>query len=344
MGWTKQGRIRAVVRGELPDRPPISAWRHFPGMEETPEDLAKAMIDFQDAYDWDFMKINPRAVYYHEVWGNRYDYSRYNDVVPSLVSCSVHEAEDLEGITVQSGDAPPLEQQTEAVRLIKRKYGESLPVFQTVFTPIGILLNLCGQRSLGRYRESRRDESLLIRLLNDSAPAVHRALDGIARTLVLYIENLIDAGIDGIFFAALGMAREGYLTEGEWKEFAMPYDLAVLKPLKEKKEKIVMLHTCGIDSNPARFANYPIDILHWAESAPGNPPIAGSESWLGKIAPMGGVDERLFGAGKEEEIARRVKDSLRKNERKPFVLAPECSVSIKTSDSELRAFRDAVEP
>ena len=54
-------RIEAIMRGETPDRPAISLWRHFYHLESTAKGLAEAMLEYQKKYDWDFMKINPRA-------------------------------------------------------------------------------------------------------------------------------------------------------------------------------------------------------------------------------------------------------------------------------------------
>ena len=62
-------RVRATLTGGDIDRPPISMWRHFPSQESTAQGLADAMIGFQNEYDWDFVKINPRASYHGEDWG-----------------------------------------------------------------------------------------------------------------------------------------------------------------------------------------------------------------------------------------------------------------------------------
>lgn len=337
--WTKRQRFEAVVNGEPADRPPVSAWRHFPGKEHRPEDLAEVMIAFQRTYDWDFMKINPRAVYYHEAWGNEYDYNSYHDVVPARIRHVIRSAADLKKIQELPGDEGPFGEQLAAVRMIRQVVGDELPLMQTVFTPIGVLLNLCGGRSLGRYREAPREESPLIRLMHEAPEAVHRALKVIAATLARYVAATLEAGADGLFYAALGMAREGYMTRAEWEEFARPYDLMVLEAAAGAP---VILHTCGIYGNPQRFVDYPIHILHWAESAPGNPSIADSARWIGRKAVMGGVDERLFGTGAADRIAEQARRSVQAHAGRPFVLAPECSVSPATLDAELRALREAV--
>jgi len=187
--WTKRQRIDSIINGELADRPPISAWRHFTNSEQNPKDLAKAMVTFQLKYDWDFMKINPRAVYYAEVWGNEYDFSIYNDVQPKMVKHVINDVEDLRRIDEHPGDEGVLAEQLEAIKLIKQELHDEVPLFQTIFSPIGVLLNLCGEQALGRYRKSNREDSLLIKLFKEDREGVHKALAAISRTLSKYASS-----------------------------------------------------------------------------------------------------------------------------------------------------------
>jgi uroporphyrinogen decarboxylase len=68
----RRERVRAALQGKPVDRPPISFWRHFFDKETSAAGLAEAMLDFQCTYDWDFMKVNPRACYHAEPWGCRF--------------------------------------------------------------------------------------------------------------------------------------------------------------------------------------------------------------------------------------------------------------------------------
>ena len=72
---THRVRVTAALRGEDVDRPPVSMWRHFYEAETSAEGLAEAMLGFQRSYDWDFMKVNPRASYHAERWGLQTDYA-----------------------------------------------------------------------------------------------------------------------------------------------------------------------------------------------------------------------------------------------------------------------------
>lgn len=340
-GWTKQQRLEAVLNGELADRPPISAWRHFSDREHSgAKELADAMLEWQKKYDWDYLKINPRAVYYHEAWGNEYDYDHYNDVVPARVKTLVEKTEDLDKIVVLPGDQGVFAEQLDVVKRVREGVNGEVPVFQSVFTPIGILLNLCGMRSLGRYREAPREDSPLIKLIHQNGEEVHRALKAISITMADYCRHIALAGCDGVFYAALGMARTGYFTLEEWEEFVKPYDLIVLEELRTIK---TIVHTCGIYGNPERFADWPVDIIHWASSATGNPSLKNSASWLKGKTAMGGVDERPFGQNKADEITNLARITLRNMRNQPFIMAPDCSISVKSMDSEVKAFRASVE-
>jgi uroporphyrinogen decarboxylase len=255
--WNKRERLDAVVHGELADRPPISGWRHFTDYEHgTPELFANKMLEFQNQYDWDYMKLQPRASYYSEAWGAEYDYNAYNGgVAAKCIKPVVTSADDLEKLIELKGDEPVLAEQVEAVKLVISKSND-IPVFHTVFCPTGVLQKCMGQAAIGRYRPSSR-EDLLVTLIQENPRLVHAALKNIAISLARYCEKLVAAGVYGIFYAALGMARTGYLTEDEWNEFVKPYDMIVLEALKPSK---TMLHTCGIYANPERFVDMPISL------------------------------------------------------------------------------------
>ena len=96
MSWSKRDRMEAVLTGEVPDRPPVTAYRHFPGLEYEGKDLARALLDFQRQWDWDWLKLNTSAVCCYEPWENRYDYGHYEGNVPIRLSWSVADVAHLD--------------------------------------------------------------------------------------------------------------------------------------------------------------------------------------------------------------------------------------------------------
>ena len=71
MSYTKRDRIMSIAAGEAADRPPVSAWHHFLDAEADPEAFINASVAFQTKFDWDMVKIHPRAIYFAEAMGNR---------------------------------------------------------------------------------------------------------------------------------------------------------------------------------------------------------------------------------------------------------------------------------
>ncbi len=57
-------RIEAALKGEAVDRPSISLWRHWPGEDDTAEDLAAATVRWQKAHDFDLVKF----VRHQNIW------------------------------------------------------------------------------------------------------------------------------------------------------------------------------------------------------------------------------------------------------------------------------------
>ncbi|MEG0019256.1 MAG: uroporphyrinogen decarboxylase family protein, partial [Oscillospiraceae bacterium] len=285
--WTKKDRFLAVLEGQLADRPPVSGWRHFTDTEHgTPQEFANSMLDFHHKYDWDYMKLQPRATYYEEAWGGEFDYSDYKGgVVAPCTKSPIRGVEDLEKIVELSGNHSTFGEQLEAVKLIQNGIKDDAPIFQTMMCPTSVFQKLFAIDAIGRYRAASRDD-MMVTLMHERPELVHRALKNITRTLANYSQELIKIGTFGVFYGATGLSRTGYLTTQEWEEFVKPYDLELMESLKPCK---IMVHACGMECNPERFAHYPISILHWPESATGNIALNTAPQWLGKITPMGGV-------------------------------------------------------
>lgn len=111
----------------------------------------------------------------------------------------------------------------------------------------------------------------MMTLMHEQPELIHKTLQNITDTMADYSKHLIeDAGLYGVFYGATGLSRSTYMTKEEWEEFVKPYDLQMMEALKPCK---IMVHACGLEVNPEYFAHYPIDILHWPESATGNPKL-----------------------------------------------------------------------
>lgn len=334
--WSRQERFAALLSGERADRPIVSGWRHFVDRESNAGDLADSTVAYTKQFDWDWVKINPRATYYAETWGNTYDFADYRTVFPKQTRAVIRKPEDVWNIQAQqAAAAAPLAEQLEAVSLIRQGLPDT-PLTQTIFSPLTVLLFLAGQSAYaGDTVYGSREPVTVESLLEEQRAGVHQALKAIALTLADYVQELGKRGLDGIFYAVTGTAHPGVFDDAAFQELSRPYDEMVLEAAGYGKR---ILHTCGAYSQPERFNNYPIEGISWDTAAPGNP---GLHAEL-RPTKVGGVDHALFAAHDPGRIRAQAEFALRLMADEPFLLAPNCAIPITVEDRSLQALSDSI--
>ena len=65
----REERVRAAIEGREPDRIPASVWMHISDKDQDPRSLAEAMVEFNETYDYDFIKMMPFGAYTVSDWG-----------------------------------------------------------------------------------------------------------------------------------------------------------------------------------------------------------------------------------------------------------------------------------
>ncbi len=320
-------RMERLLRSEELDRPPVSAWRHFYGQEWSAENLASAMLNFQREYDWDFMKINPRAAYYVEDWGCRFGRPADDRTKPSLISGAVAVPDDwlkIKELDILSG---AFGEQLRAVKLIGDSLNGTLDYVQTVFSPLSIAADLVGSDELfGRLLEERTNLEV--------------ALEAISRTLVRYVKELLRLGVSGIFFATTEWGTRDRISEEEYLEFGRPFDLLVLEAAAAAKFNIV--HVCKQNNLLPMFKDYPCRFLSWNKHEPGNLDFAQAK-YIFSQAFIGGIDQNGALLNSDPaEIDRQYRRASLEAEGHPLVIAPGCAMKVFTPSENIRALRDCV--
>src|SRR5437588_3286205 len=135
---TKRERVKATVAGQPVDRPAWSLWRHFFETEDTAEGLARSMLAFQQRFQFDFMKVNPRAAYHVEDWGVKLRFSGEPHVGPTVEDYPVKSIADWSKIQLLPPDKGVLGEHLRALRLIRDGLKGEVPFIMTVFTPLSL--------------------------------------------------------------------------------------------------------------------------------------------------------------------------------------------------------------
>lgn len=322
----------------------VSAWQHLIGHEYGAEEFADATIAFVRRWDWDWVKINPRAIYYSEAWGSRYDRHDYAGyVIPVKISDAVTTPENLAGIVALDPTSDGIfSEQLEAAARIRKAY-EDRAVLQTVFNPLSVLLQLA---DIALYPGDTYASGTLTReQLFQHPDKVERALGEITKTLAAYAAALVKptdqggAGLDGIFFAVTGTVSEGYFTDEQYARFGEPYDRVVLDAIRESNpEAEVLLHTCRAESNPDWFERYGVQIVQWDQYLAGNPQVDA----LRHVVPVGGPSFTDFAPGSDPAVVTKDIDKvIDLQQGRPFLVAPSCTVPTPADDASMRALAAA---
>jgi uroporphyrinogen decarboxylase len=324
----KRERVQAALQGKPVDRPPISFWRHFFEKEPSAAGLAEAMLGFQRTYDWDFMKVNPRACYHAEPWGCRFQFSGQPDIGPKLIEAAVKTPDDWRQIRPVSPTTGAFDEQLEALRLIKEGLGGQVPFVETVFTPLSVAGRLVGSDEVMREHLERYPER------------VHEALEAITVTFEGFARACLEVGVDGLFYATTGWATYDQLTDAEYEEFGRPYDVRVLKAADGAPFNI--LHVCRSHNMLWKLMDYPTQAVNWATTDATNPQIG--EVWQRSHRPIiGGVDHvETLRHGTPVVVAGQVRSAVGQT-REGLLIGPGCSISPQTPAANLRAARATVD-
>ncbi len=341
MSLTKRERVDAALKGEAVDRVPVSAWRHFIPAELRPETLAQASLKHFQDFDWDWLKVNPRATYYAEAWGNRYDYNHYEGVLARLVEGPLNSPADLEKIGEVNPTGGVFAEQLDLIQRIKAGIGGAHFV-QTIFSPLSVLAFLAA-RSKGAGMDAAVEAQYdgVRGLIRENPQGTHEALKHISATLAKYAAAAVDAGASGLFFAIVKLARKDILTQAEFAEFGQPYDLQVLQAVQGAPFNL--LHICGPQAYFEVVNSYPVHAVNWASIAQDNPSVSEALQQTSK-ALIGGVDELgALQSGTPEEVIAEALAAIRATNGQRLLLAPGCGASMNVPEENLRALRKSVD-
>jgi uroporphyrinogen decarboxylase len=322
-------RVRAALRGQPVDRPPICLWRHWPVQDHRPRTLAAAMLRWQQEYDCDLVKHAPAGSYVVEDWGGKTAYLPDDDDhhlgVRTIVRRAVTAADrwpHLARLDVTQGH---LGEQLDAVRRVAEGLEGRTPLLQTIFSPLNIAPKLAGERALDDMRSQPR--------------LFKQGLQILADTMARFARESIRAGAHGILFVA--PCDAGRFREAEYREFGEPFDRLVLDAVRSDAE-IIMLLALGHDIMFDLVASYPVDALNWPDRN-GGPSIQDAHARFPGLL-MAGIDERrTLIHGPPEAIQAQVRDAVAQVGGRRLMVGPGSTPLITTPVAHFRAARDAVE-
>ena len=304
----KVERVLSVIEGRRPDRTPVSFWHHFPENQVCGRAAVAAHVAHVETFDLDFLKV---------MNDNGYPY----DGALATVG-------DLAALGELNGEEPAFARQLDLLADLKRKLGGRMLMTTTVFNAWATLRRLVKGPATGHgppnldTSEDQASQTLLGFYEEDPA-AVKTAIQNVATSLGRFARRCLDAGADGIFMSV----RDDWLDGGKqdkslYNTLVRESDSAILSGAAGAAFN--MLHVCGRAVNFRAFAEYPVQVINWADRAAG-PAIGEVRPWV-KPAICGGVDNlSTLPGGKPEDCAAQVADALRQAGDRPIIISAGCT-------------------
>jgi uroporphyrinogen decarboxylase len=323
---TKGERLQAAILGEPVDRPPVALWRHFPGDDQGPAELAASTVAFQRQHDFDFIKVTPASSFCTRDWGVEDRWLGNEEGTREYVCHPIHRPEDwlaLEPLDPREG---ALGAQLRCLEHIHAMVGDEVPFIQTIFNGLSQAKNLVGKGSLTAH-------------LRENPEAVRGALETITSTTVRFIEEARKRGIAGIFLAVQHASYER-LSENEYQEFGVPYDRRLLEAAGGLWLNILHLH-----GNRVMFdllAGYPVHVVNWHDRE--TPPTLGEGKARVSGAVLGGLRQwETMLRGTPADVRREAQEAIACTCGRRFILGTGCVTPITAPWANIRAARQVVE-
>ncbi len=283
-------------------------------------------VAYHRRYDWDFAKVTPSSSYVVEGWGARTRYVGIPLGEREYLNRPVERSEDWAKLAPLDPHAGALGRQLETIRLVRAALGPDVPIVMTVFNPLIVVRFLVGdERFLAHLRLYPR--------------AVTAALETITSTFERFVEAVIQAGADGIFFSTMAAAAS-VMSEAEYREWGVPYDLRLLRAAVGGWLNILHLHSPYPMLQLAR--EYPIQAVNWDDRI--SEPSLGVGKQQSGMAVFGGVNQwETLQWGKSDDVRAEGREAIAVCEGRGMLLSGGCTYPLTVPEGNLLAARRVVE-
>jgi uroporphyrinogen decarboxylase len=321
---TKRERLEATIAGHPVDRPAIALWRHWPGDDQRAATLARATVDFQRTYDFDFVKCMPASNYCLADWGAESHWMGNEEGTREWGKRVIQHPDDWTRLPLLDPARGMLHEMHRAMQLISQGLGRDVPFIWTIFNPLAQAKNLAGD--------------LLLCHMRQYPDALKAGLETITESTIRFVEEVRDTGVAGIFLA-LQHATYDLLSEAEYREFGRPYDLRILGATEGMWFNVLHLH--GEHVMFDLVADYPVQAINWHDRET-SPSLAEAKPRF-RRALIGGLHRiHTMLRGTPEQVRAEIRTAIEETEGRRLVIGTGCVMFLTTPVGNIRAAREAV--
>jgi uroporphyrinogen decarboxylase len=237
-----------------------------------------------------------------------------------VTDAAVKRPEDWRRLKPLDVSAGVLGAQNRALAAAAKELAGSVPILQTVFSPLTTARKLAGDAMLDHLRAHPE--------------ALEEGLALITRTTIEFAHAALKAGAHGFFFATQ-LATTEVLSPVEYERFGVRHDLAFFKAV-QGRARFSMLHLHGENPMFERLSGYPVEMLNWHDRLTVPDLKAGATRFPGAV--VGGIDERgLLATGSEAEVRAQVRDAIAQTGGRRLIVGPGCVAAVAAPDRNVQA-------
>ena len=327
MAENKLEILKQLQQGNIIKPTPFAMWRHFPIDDLYADKLAKKQLDYNSKFDSIVMKVSPNGRYCVVDWGCEIAFDEKK--MSGSAYCtnyrikSIDDWETLEDLDVNQG---MFGEQLKALKLINKGMEVKTPFVETVFNPLMVAAKMV------------EDRDLFLKSLKENPKGLHEGLKTITKVMTEFSKASLENGASGLFLATQE-ATYDLLTEKEYKEFGMNYDLQLLKAIKNKAEfNIVHIHGDRIMFDLIA-KSYPVQALNWHDQLT-EPTIGEAFKKFNGIL-MGGIEEKQFLLeASSKEVNEKIQEAIDSVKGKRLIISPGCVIPINIPDEKVQSIID----
>ncbi len=330
MKLTKRELLQRAFDNKEVDRVPIGFWHHFVlgkdqfcGLDD--ESILDKVIEGHKNY---YEKTNPDMMKLMNEGFFGY---------PPIMNNDLRTGEDLLKIKSIGEDHPWIIKQVEHVNKLTEIFSPEVMTFYNVFAPLQIIRIKFDFLDLEYDRFSELAEKY--------PEELHKAGMEIQKDIKILVEKLLtETQLDGIYYCVQNIQSDLYDKE-KYEKYIKPTEIEVLNLANELSDNNI-LHICGYANylnDLSFYKDYDAKVYNWATHTEKISINKGREIFKNKCI-LGGFDNNantLIDTGTKEELDEYVKNLIKENGYKGFVIGADCSIPNDINDQQVRFISDA---
>ncbi len=312
---THRTRLEKCLSGDETDHPPVALWRHFPVADQDPHNFARSTVEFQQRFEFDFVKITPASSYCLVDWGVETEWKGNPEGTRDFSRRVIQSPEDWIKLQPLDPRKGTLTATLESIQLIRKNLPAETPIIQTIFNPLSQAKNLAGQ-------------DVMLNHLHNHPDLLKIGLQTILQSTLDFIEELKTVNVDGIFYA-IQHAQPRFLTLEEFNTCSRIDDLHILESCNSYWLNVIHLHGDSVFFDAV--SDYPAQILNWHDRETGVSIQDGINKFAGTVCGGLSRDATML-LGSPGLVRQQAQDAIEQSGGRRFILGTGCVLMTTTPE------------